>query len=315
MSYIKILFSIFISILILTILSCTTNELQPRQGYFNMPDGKIWYEIYDSGNKTPLLLIHGGPGGHSCRMSSIKQLSDDRPIILYDQLGSGRSEMTTDTTLWQLHHFVKDLDRLKDSLKINDVHLLGHSWGCAIAIDYYLTQNPDIVKSLILSGAFLSSKLWLDDAEYLISQLPDSIQQILKLHQINRTTDSEEYLSATKYFDNKYLIRTQPWPRFPECDSLFFNETIYNYMWGPTEFYATGNLINYDVLNRLAEIDIPVLLIVGEFDEARPETIENIKHLFPNARLEVINDAAHVSYIDKPDVFNTIVKDFLKSIE
>jgi len=312
MKYLKI----FFIVVAVFIFSCTNkNVLEPKQGYLEMPDGKIWYEVYDSGKKIPLLLIHGGPGGTSCYMSSIMHLSDDRAVIRYDQLGSGRSEITTDTTLWQLPYFVKNLDRLIDSLKINEVHLLGHSWGCAIATEYYLTQNPDRVKSLILSGTYLSSKLWLDDAKYLISQLPDSIQQILRYHELNGTTDSEDYLSATKYFYNEHLIRTQPWPKFPECDSLFFNEAIYNYMWGPTEFYATGTLMNYDRLDRLNEIDIPVLLIVGEYDEARPETMKKIQDLFPNARLEVIKDAAHAMYTEKPVKFNKVVKDFLASVE
>ena len=310
----KILFPLFTLILSLILFSCTSNELRPRQGYFNMPDGKVWYEVYGSGNKTPLLLIHGGPGGVGCAMSSIKSVSDDRSIIFYDQLGSGRSEITTDTTLWEVPNFVRNLDRLIDSLEINKVHLLGHSWGCIIAIEYYLTQKPEKVKSIVLASPLLSTKLWIQDANYLRSQLPDSIQQILNYHEDNGTIDSEEYLSATSYFYSKHLIRTNPWPKFPECSGSINNEAIYNYMWGPTEFYATGKLIDYDRIDRLDEINVPVLLLVGEYDEARPETMEKVQKLFPNAKLEIIKDAAHASFIDKPEEFNIIVRDFLNSI-
>jgi proline iminopeptidase len=281
-----------------------------------MPDGKVWYEVYGSGNKTPLLLIHGGPGGiGSCTMSSIKAVSDDRSIIFYDQLGCGRSEITTDTTLWELPNFVRNLDRLIDSLEINKVHLLGHSWGCAIAIEYYLTQKPHKIKSIVLAGPYLSTKLWIQDANYLRSQLPDSIQQILDYHEDRSTIDSEEYLSATYYFISKYNIRTNPCPKFPECSGSIYNKSIYNYMWGPTEFYATGKLIDYDTIDRLEEVDVPVLLIAGEYDEARPETVEQIQKLFPNAKLKVIKDAGHSSYIDKPEEFNIIVRDFIETIE
>ena len=311
MKYFKILFSIVLII----ILSCTNqNKLDPKQGYFEMPDGKIWYEVYGTGNSTPLLLIHGGPGGYMCGMFTIKNVCDNRSLIFYDQLGSGRSEITVDTTLWQLPYFVRNLDRLIDSLKINEVHLLGHSWGASIAVEYYLTDSTNKVKSMILAGPLLSTKLWIEDANYLRSQLPDSIQSVLSYHEKNGSIDSEEYLSATSYFYSRYN-QLQPIPENINCDNGKSNEAIYNYMWGPTEFYATGNLRDYDRIDRLDEINVPVLIIVGEYDEARPETMEKVKKLFPNAMLEVIKDAAHASFNDKPDEFNRIVDNFINSIE
>ena len=86
-------------------------------------------------------------------------------------------------------------------------------------------------------------------------------------------------------------------------------------MWGPTEFYATGTLINYSSIDKLSEIDIPVLLVVGEYDEARPETVGKIQKLFPNAQFEIIENAAHAMIVEKPDEFNKVVIDFLNTIE
>ena len=312
MKSLKIIFPILFSILIL---SCTTNNLQPRQGYFNMPDGKIWYEVYGSGTKTPLLLNHGGPGARSCYMSTIKGMAENRPIIFYDQLGSGRSEVTTDTTIWTLPCFVNDLDRLIDSLELDEVHLLGHSWGCAIAVDYYLTKKSDIVKSIILSGTYLSTKLWMEDANYLRSQLPDSIQQVMTYHENNGTTDSDEYLSATAFFYDRHYSLTNPRPHYTECEGSKPNLSIYNYMWGPNEFLATGTLINYDRIDRLGEIEVPVLLIAGEYDEARPETVSKLQKLFPNAHFKIVEDAAHAIYIDNPDEYNNTINDFLTTVE
>jgi proline iminopeptidase len=51
------------------------------------------------GHGTPLVVLHGGPGAPSYYMSSLARLGSDRPVVFYDQLGAGRSDMPSDTTL------------------------------------------------------------------------------------------------------------------------------------------------------------------------------------------------------------------------
>ena len=314
-SFIKknLIFLIFVGIAF-TFITCRQTKLEPKQGFIEMPDGKVWYRIYGSGDQTPLLLIHGGPIAASCRLAPIKAISDERPVILYDQLGSGKSDHPEDTTLWQLPRFVDELDRLIDSLQLNRVHILGHSWGGALAVEYFLTKHSEKVESMILAGPLLSTKLWIEDANYLRAQLPDSIQQILNFYEKADSIDSDEYVIATRYFYHKYLYRVWPIPEYAKCDSGYFKEVIYKQMWGPTEFKATGNLVNFDRIDKLREIDIPILLIIGEYDEVRSETMKRIQQLFPNAKLEIINGAAHMSMVDQPEEFNRIIRKFMNSI-
>ena len=300
-------------IIAFTFITYSQTKLEPKQGFIEMPDGKVWYQIYGSGDQIPLLVIHGGPGGRSCRLTPIKAISDERPVILYDQLGAGKSDRPEDTTLWHLPRFVDELDKLIDSLQLNRVHILGHSWGSSLAVEYFLTKKPEKVKSMILAGPLLSTDLWIEDANYLRAQLPDSIQKILNYHEKMGSIDSDEYLSATDYFYDKYLCRKQPIPKYVECDSGDFNEVIYKQMWGPSEFYCSGNLLNYDRIDRLKEVKIPVLLLIGEYDEVRPETMKRIQQLFPNAQLEIINDAAHLTMVDQPEEFNRIIRKFINS--
>lgn len=290
-------------------------KLESSDGFIESPNGKIWYKIYGSKEEIPLLLIHGGPGGRSCRLTPITELSNERPVILYDQLGSGKSDRPADTTLWRFQRFVNELDLLIDSLGLNKVHILGHSWGSALAVEYFLTKKPEKVKSLILVGPLLSTSLWLEDANYLRKELPDSIQKVLKYCEEEGLVDSKEYLSATDYFYDKHMYRIKPIPEYTECGDSDFNEVVYKQMWGPSEFYCSGNLINFDRINRLNEISIPVLLLIGEYDEVRLETLHKIQKLFPNAQIEVIKDAAHMSMVDQPEEFNRIVRRFIKSIK
>lgn len=86
-----------------------TDTLPSAEGMIDVPGGKVWYRRIGNGPGVPLLALHGGPGGVSCRFEVLAPLAKDRPIIFYDQLGSGRSEHPSDTTLWRLPRFVEEL--------------------------------------------------------------------------------------------------------------------------------------------------------------------------------------------------------------
>lgn len=62
-----------------------------REGYIDVPGGKVWYrEIGIERKGIPLLALHGGPGAPHDYLEPIEALGDERPVIFYDQLGSAR---------------------------------------------------------------------------------------------------------------------------------------------------------------------------------------------------------------------------------
>ena len=114
--------------------------LRAGEGMLAVPGGRIWYRVVGTGTGTPLLAIHGGPGGTSCRMREHGRLGDERPVIFYDLLGTGRSERAADTTLWTLPRAVEEVEAIRRALGLREVHLLGQSWGSAVALEYALTH-------------------------------------------------------------------------------------------------------------------------------------------------------------------------------
>src|SRR5215475_7331243 len=184
-------------LIVVTILSggCRRTDLQPSEGYVNVQGGRIWYRIAGSGTRTPLLLLHGGPGAPSYYLNPLAALADERPVIFYDQLGAGRSDKPTDVTLWRVERFVEELRRLRTALSLDQVHLLGHSWGTMLAVDYMLTK-PVGVRSLILASPALSISRWIQDAETLKRTLPESVQAVIAKHESAGTFDSPEYQAA-----------------------------------------------------------------------------------------------------------------------
>lgn len=284
------------------------------EGFIDVDGGPVWYEINGSGSGIPLLTVHGGPGGQSCGMTLLNPLSTERRIIRYDQLGGGRSGRPRDMSLWELDRFIEELHEVRLGLELEQIHLLGSSWGGALAAAYVLEKGTEGIVSLTLSSPLLSTPAWIEDANYLRSLLPEEMQEAMTRHEAEGTTDSEEYQAATEEFYRRH-VRGNPVVRAEGCEGAAFNAVIYEHMWGPTEFRATGNLIDFDLSGRLNEIDIPVLLMAGENDEARPERMEMFVPLFQDARFVMIENAAHSALGNNPDDYLAALGAFLSDTE
>jgi proline iminopeptidase len=289
--------------------------LRPGDGFIMVTGGPVWYRVTGAGDGIPLLVLHGGPGGTSCGYAKLDPIGSERPVIRYDQLGTGRSGRPDDLSLWTLDRFVEEVDTVRRRLGLDRLHLLGHSWGGSLAAAYVLEKGTDGIVSLTLSSPLLSTQQWIADANLLRAQLPEDVQRTLSEHEAAGTTDSEEYAAATEVFYERFLYGGEKPPEADACAGAPWNPVVYEYMWGPSEFHATGNLLDFDVTDRLHEIDVPVLFITGEFDEARPETVAGFQRRIEGARFEIIEDAAHATLSRKPEQYRETLEAFLDEAE
>jgi proline iminopeptidase len=295
---------------------CSTEQAQEKMdGMIAVPGGRVFYEMSNpNAPGTPLLLIHGGPGSSSCYFGLMDDLITDRPVIRYDQLDTGRSDKPGDQSRWVLPHFVEEIEAIRAALKLDEVHILGSSWGGTVAAEYGLEGQVEGVQSIIFAGPLLSTSKWIEDAQILIGQLPEDLQQTIRKHEADGSFSDPGYIAATDSFYARFLYH-QPKKDVPECRGVESNSVIYNYMWGPSEFTATGTLLDYDRSDRLSELKMPVLFLAGEFDEARPETMYEFAALVPDAKVEILPDAGHVAMVDKPEEYAKIVSAYLAEIE
>jgi proline iminopeptidase len=306
-------------LLVLGIVTITLGQLPTQgEGFVNVEGGRIWYKVVGEGGGTPLLIIHGGPGGRSCGSIPVySRLSDERPVIFYDQLGSGNSDRPSDTLLWQLPRFVNEIESLRNELGLKELHIMGNSWGAALLAEYLFAKNPQGVKSVIFSGPLLSTPVWAKDASILLSELPSAVRDTITKYENLKVYNAPAYIAATDSFYSRYLSRNYYGATLPpECDNaLEFNEDVYNYMWGPTEFTPTGTLKNFDRTSDLYTLKCPVLFIGGEFDEARPETLYKFQKLVPGSKVIILENAGHATYIDQPDKKIEAIREFLHEVE
>lgn len=287
-------------------------KIEPGEGFVKVTGGKVWYRVVGSGDKTPLLLLHGGPGAPSYYLERLAALADERPVVFYDQLGCGRSDRPKDPSLWTMERYLEELRLVRTQLGLKRVHILGHSWGSMLAIDYLLTK-PAGVRSVILAGPVASVPRYVQDVKDLRAQLPPEVQAVMTRHEAAGTTESEEYQQAIVAFYQRYFIRTTPWPPELEKTLAEFGTESYNTVQGPNEFTVTGWMKDYDRTPRLGEIKLPVLFTVGRHDEVTPQQAAWYQSLVPGAKLIVFENSAHLTMLDEPEHYVEVVRAFLAS--
>ena len=282
----------------------------PFRGY------ETWYRRVRAAEPrgAPLLCLHGGPGSSHLGLTLLEPLADERDLVLYDQLGGGNSSQPSDLSLWTVELFVAEVVAVRDALGLERVHVLGHSWGGMLALEYALTK-PQGLESLVLSSTLSSSQLWAEEALRLRADLPEEIRLPLEQHEAAGTLDDPEYEAAGLAFLERHLCRLDPWPDLVQQIMSTTRLEVYNTMWGPNEMMPTGTLAGWDVTARLGEIEVPALVSCGRYDEATPRQAETIANGLPNAELVIYEESAHLAPLEETERYLAVVRDFLRRVE
>ena len=176
----------------------------------------------------------------------------------------------------------------------------------------YLTQDaaPTGVEAVIFAGPALSAPRFIADTKALVATLPPATQAIINDCELRGDYESSQYQQALQLFYSLHVCRI-PWPDYAIRALNKLGVAEYQYMWGPSEFTATGTLRNFDVTAKLAQIKIPVLLTCGEYDEATPAATAYYQSLLPDARFFVYKNASHMHHAERREDFLADVRRFL----
>jgi L-proline amide hydrolase len=262
------------------------------------------------------VLLHGGPGGAHDYLEPLAELARiaARPCVLYDQIGCGRSQHLPDAPaeFWTVELFCRELDALLEQLGIaGRHHVLGHSWGGMLGMEYALRRPPGL-RSLVVADSPASMPLWIEETNRLRSLLPRDVQEVLARHEAAGTIDDPEYEGAVMRFYERHLCRIPfPEPLLRTFDQLAEDPTVYRTMNGPSEFHVTGTLRDWDITPRLGGVRVPVLVVSGEHDEATPAVVRPLVAALPDARWELLAGASHCTHLEQPERFLELVEGFL----
>ncbi len=308
------------SLLLAAVCSCSTlaasfsaPDVHTGSSRLTVPGGQIWYRVVGDGAGTPLVLIHGGPGLSSGYLKSMETLGDERLVVRYDQLGAGKSDVVTDTSFFNVDHFVAELEALRRHLAFERVHLYGHSWGSILAFEYY-RAHPEHVASLTLASEVLDMPAFFANMRRLVSEMPDSMSRALRLSEARQPYDTTAFRAGSKWM-SRYTSRK---PVQADSDTMWrtMNQAIAEHLNGTSLFEpSNGTLADYDATPFLRKVSIPVLLLVGEFDFVSPARVKRDAQLTPGARFVEIPGAAHMMQWDNAPAHNDAVRAFLRDVD
>lgn len=291
-----------------------------REGFVSFRGYDVWYRMVgnrDEPGRLPLLCLHGGPGVPHDYLEPLEAVATSgRRVIFYDQLGSGNSDHPHNPAMWTVPLFVAEVGVARQALELERVHILGQSWGGMLAMEYALTQ-PQGLASLVVADSPASIPQWVAEANRLRAELPPDVQLTLVKHEQAGTTDAPEYRTAMMEYYRRHVCRIDP---MPDCVQRAFDKLnscpeVYNTMNGPSEFFVSGTLKDWDITDRLGEIHVPTLVVGGRYDEATPVITETVHRGIPGSEWVIFEQSSHLPHVEEPEHYRQVVEGFLERVE
>lgn len=285
-----------------------------REGYASFREFKTRFRVVGKKHsRRPLLCIHDGPGyGYEYLRSLEAMCSTGRQVVFYDQLGCGGSPLPGDAIDWSVELFLEELAAVRVAADLSSCHLLGHGWGGMLALEYALAGATGL-QSLVLSSAVASVPLWRAELARLIEVLPEELRVPLAEHRASGSLGSPPCRCIIDAVLRRHLCRISPWPdclersvaearAHPEARSALL---------GSSELEPSAEMADWDISDRLGEIDIPTLIVSGRMDLATPPTAAQLYQGIGSSEWVVFEHSAHVPHLEEPQRYLEVLDGFL----
>ncbi|WP_347252119.1 alpha/beta hydrolase [Legionella sp.] len=269
--------------------------------YVAINDLSIRYRAFGDGGET-LVLIHGLGASLEHWYQLAPLLAENYKLILLDLPGAGRSSKPK--LHYSISFYLELLEQFMAKLSLEQVSLLGHSFGGGLALQYVLEKRAGIKNLILLSNAGFSRKIKL---LYRLLTIP-LLNRILTTLNRNGVRDSlhmnvvDNQTIEAHFIDEMYAISQLPGFGHAVRSSLSASSNI----WGiKTTIYKRIN-------TKLNELSIPTLVLWGDSDPVLPFEWQQLNlQKLPNAKVKVINKAGHLLYLEQPKEVVKNIKAFL----
>jgi len=288
--------------------------MEPTEGHVKILGFDLFYRTYGRPTKGTILCLHGGPGATHDYLLSLEDLAQfGYRVVLIDQLGCGKSARPRGTALYTIAHNVEEVEGVRKALRLGKVHLMGSSYGGALAIATALKYQRNL-RSLVITGGLASVPLTVREMRRLVNRLPPKTRATLAKYEAREDYENSEYLAAVDVFYRRHVCRLPVWPREVTYSFEHLSRPVYFTMNGPNEFTIIGTIRDWDVTDQLPTIRVPTLVTVGRYDEVTPRVAESIHRGIRGSKLVRFEKSAHLAMWEERSHYIGVVRDFLDHV-
>jgi proline iminopeptidase len=270
------------------------------------PTSKIYFEKTGAPGGVPLILVNGGPGfDHTyLKVSSVwETLAQDRPVVFYDQRGTGQSSEVGEDETCTIPDQLADLEALRDHLAAEKVHLLGHSFGGFLSMAY-TARYPHRVDHLIVAD---SAAPKLEDTKFLFEDIfPETIERQQAVAFAVEFDDDQDAIGVdlNEYFSMLCYSPEKRDELLSKADPGSYRHQVNKKVWADAQ--------RFDLNPELRKFTQPTLVIHGRYDINVALSVSYAIHqAIPGSRFEALERSGHLPFFEEPEAFAGLVKEFL----
>lgn len=268
---------------------------------------KLYYEVHGKEDGEPIFFIHGGPGMGDCRgdIKAFSSLGDMYKLIFLDMRGSGRSE---DVPPYTHEQWTADIEGLRQFLGLGKIKILGGSYGGFLTLEYVLRYPENVTHVLLRDTAPSNNYNDLSMEKALNSNLPGIDQDMLDRLFNGRVSSNEEFREMFAAIQPLYTVVVDEEANKKRIDDMYFHYETHNYAF-------SINKKNYDLLDRLNTIKVPVLITVGREDWVTPVVCsEDIHREIENSTFIIFENSGHSPHLEENEEYLKYVREFLTGV-
>lgn len=274
-------------------------------GYVKTEDSTIYYERTGASSGVPLFMVNGGPGFDHVyfHVSPVwESLGVNRPIIFYDQRGTGKSSVVEKDGQCTLADQLTDLEALQEHLEYDQIDILGHSWGGFLGMAY-TARYPKKVRRLILVD---SAAPRIEDTVILFKNIfPETVERQNAVAFAEELGDEDAIQADLAEYDKMLCYSPEKRDAWvAQVDPASFRHHVSQMLFQDAQ--------RFNLNPELKKFRQPTLVISGRYDiNVAPSVAYAIHHSIPNSRFEVFERSGHLPWFEEPEPFAHVVDQFL----
>lgn len=271
-----------------------------RSGVVGHDGHELYWEIFGEGRRPAICLLNGLAMHTPAWYGFLDRLQPDYDVLLWDYPGQGRS--SSHDVPYSIDGIARGFEAILDQAGLDAVHVMGVSWGGFVALEF-ARLFQERIRTLTISGILLSHERLFEMYQDISLRFYRGGPEVFELytHYMYEKIFGEEFVriawdkldTMREKFHDRYRQRIHALIRLTEAQNPFFDSLEEN-----TAGYRA--------------IEVPTLVVAGEDDRCIPVRAQRkIIDIIPNARWEVIPEAGHVVYLERPDTFFALLREHM----